>query len=170
MRCSISRSPHSGATTKKLNVSCVALGSGTFIVRAVHLPPFDPEWIAGVIRSPSGYRAFRMDASYFIWQALNDENEKLPSIHAIYRERPLDEASALRIAALWRAVLGSTQNYGKDPNVYGDSSIFHFFVGAAPGEHLAGWTSYMFRRSLRSYRDLFDSSQIVRLRCAQAWE
>jgi hypothetical protein len=89
MRCSISRSPHSGATTKKLNVSCVALGSGTFIVRAVHLPPFDPEWIAGVIRSPSGYRAFRMDASYFIWQALNDENEKLPSIHAIYASGPL---------------------------------------------------------------------------------
>jgi hypothetical protein len=114
------------------------------IVRAVHLPPFDPEWIVGIIRSPRGYQAFRMNASYFIWQALNDEKEKLPSIHAIYRERPLDEASALRIAALWRAVLGAPQNYGKDPTIYGDSSTFHFFVGASPGEHLAGWTSYMF--------------------------
>jgi hypothetical protein len=36
------------------------------VVRAVHLPPFDPEWIVGIIRSPSGYRAFRLDASYFI--------------------------------------------------------------------------------------------------------
>jgi hypothetical protein len=52
------------------------------IVRAVHLPPFDPEWIVGIIRSRSGYRAFRFDASYFIWQALNDEKEKLPSITA----------------------------------------------------------------------------------------
>jgi len=114
------------------------------IVRAVHLPPFDPEWIVGIIQSPNGYRAFRLDASYFIWQALNDEKEKLPSIHGIYRERPLDQASALRIVALWRAVLGAPQNYGKDPTIYGDSSSFHFFVGASPGEHLAGWTSYMF--------------------------
>jgi len=114
------------------------------IVRAVHLPPFDPEWIVGIIRSPSGYRAYRLDASYFIWQALNDEKEKLPSIHGIYRERPLDEASALRIAALWRAVLGAPKNYSKDPTIYGDSSSFHFFVGVLPHEHLSGWTSYMF--------------------------
>jgi hypothetical protein len=114
------------------------------IVRAVHLPPFDPEWIVGVIRSPSGYRAFRLDVSYFIWQALLDEKEKLPTIHGIYRERPLDEASALRIAALWRTVLVAPQNYGKDPTIYGDSSKFNFFVGALPHEHLAGWTSYMF--------------------------
>ena len=114
------------------------------IVRAVHLPPFDPEWIVGITRSPSGYRAFRLDASYFIWQALNDEKEKLAGIRGIYRERPLDEASALRIAALWRAVLGAPQNYGKDPTIYGDSSSFHFFVGASPREHLAGWTAYMF--------------------------
>ena len=117
---------------------------GDVIVRAVHLPPFDPEWIVGITRSPSGYRAFRLDASYFIWQALNDEKEKLPTIHGIYRERPLDEASALRIVALWRTVLGAPQNYGKDPTTYGDSSTFNFFVGASPGEHLAGWTSYMF--------------------------
>src|SRR5260370_33032107 len=79
-------------------------------VRAVHLPPFDPEWIVGVIRSPSGYRAFRLDASYFIWQALNDEKDKLPAIHGIYRERPLDEASGLRIVSLCRAVPGAPQN------------------------------------------------------------
>jgi hypothetical protein len=114
------------------------------IVRAVHLPPFDPEWIVGIIHSPTGYRAFRLDASYFIWQALNDEKEKLPAIHGFYRERPLDEASAQRIVALWRAVLDAPQNYGKDPTIYGDSSTFHFFVGASPREHLAGWTSYMF--------------------------
>jgi len=114
------------------------------IVRAVHLPPLDPEWIVGIIRSPSGYRVFRIDASYFIWQALLDEKQKLPSIHGVYRDRPLDEASALQIAALWRAVLGAPQNYGKDPTIYGDSSKFHFFVGALPREHLAGWTSYMF--------------------------
>ena len=114
------------------------------ILRAVHLPPFDPEWVVGIIRSPSGYRAFRLNASYFIWQALNDEKEKLPGIHGIYRERPLDEASALQIAALWRAVLGAPQNYGKDPTIYGDSSTFHFFVGVLPHEHLAGRTSYMF--------------------------
>ena len=114
------------------------------IVRAVHLPPFDPEWIVGIIRSPSGYRAFRIDASYFVWQALLDEKEKLPTIHGIYRERPLDESSALQIAALWRAVLRKPENYGKDPSIYTDTSTFHFFVGALPHEHLAGWTSYMF--------------------------
>jgi hypothetical protein len=114
------------------------------IVRAVHLPPFDPEWIVGIIRSARGYRAFRIDASYFIWQALLDEKEKLPTIHGIYRERPLDESSALQIAALWRAVLSAPQNYGRDPSVYTDTSTFHFFVGALPHEHLAGWTAYMF--------------------------
>jgi hypothetical protein len=114
------------------------------IVRAVHLPPFDPEWIVGVTRAQNGYRAFLLEASYFIWQAMNDEKEKLPSIHGIYHERPLDEAAALRIAALWRAVLSAPQNYRKDPTMYGDSSTFHFFVGAVPHEHLAGHTSHVF--------------------------
>src|SRR5205807_7574448 len=39
------------------------------VVRTVHLPPFNPEWIVGVVQSNNGYRAFRLDASYFIWQA-----------------------------------------------------------------------------------------------------
>jgi hypothetical protein len=29
------------------------------LLRTVHLPPFDPEWIVGVMRVDNGYRAFR---------------------------------------------------------------------------------------------------------------
>src|SRR5206468_3423239 len=39
------------------------------VVRTVHLPPFDPEWIGGVIRSANGYRAFHLEASHQIWNA-----------------------------------------------------------------------------------------------------
>jgi len=54
------------------------------VVRTVHLPPFHPEWIAGIVQHPTGYRAFRLDASYSVWQALEEraagEKDKLPTI------------------------------------------------------------------------------------------
>lgn len=99
------------------------------VMRTVHLPPFDPEWIVGVVQSDRGYRAFRLDASYFIWQAQEDEKQKLPSIRGIYRDKPIPSATALRLAALWRRFLTDRRNYGKEEGViYGDSSHFIFSV------------------------------------------
>jgi hypothetical protein len=97
------------------------------VLRMVHLPPFDPEWIVGVVQSNDGYRAFRLDASYFIWQAQGDEKAKLPTIHGIYKDKPIPNATALRLAALWRRFLTDRKNYGKEERViYGDSSHFIF--------------------------------------------
>ena len=99
------------------------------VLRTIHLPPFDPEWIVGVIQSSTGYRAFRLDASYFIWQAQEDEKDKLPQIHGNYRDKPLATATALRLVALWRRFLSDHKNYGTEKNVmYGDSSHFIFSV------------------------------------------
>src|SRR6266853_3478705 len=99
------------------------------VLRTIHLPPFDPEWIVGVVQSTPGYRAFRLDASYFIWQAQEDEKQKLPTIRGIYRDKALPSATALRLAALWRRFLTDKKNYGKEERViYGDSSHFIFSV------------------------------------------
>jgi hypothetical protein len=85
------------------------------VLRTVHLPPFDPEWIVGVVRASNGYRAFRLEASSFIWGAQESKNkQKLAAIRGIYRDRPITDATALRLAALWRHVLADSRNYGKE--------------------------------------------------------
>jgi hypothetical protein len=114
------------------------------VVRAVHEPPFSSEWIVGVVRSPTGYRVFRLEASFQIWEAINDHKEELPKVHGIYAERVISDLTASKIAAIWRFVLADGANYGEDPTVYGDSSTFHFFVGFSRGEHLSAHTSYLF--------------------------
>jgi hypothetical protein len=59
------------------------------VLRTVHLPPFDPEWIVGVVRAGNGYRAFRLEASSFIWGAQESKNkQKLAAIRGIYGDRP----------------------------------------------------------------------------------
>ncbi len=108
------------------------------LLRMVHLPPFDPEWIVGVVQSNDGYRAFRLDASYFIWQAQEDEKAKLPTIHGIYKDKPIPNATALRLAALWRRFLADKKNYGKEEGViYGDSSHFIFSVARITANTMA---------------------------------
>jgi hypothetical protein len=114
------------------------------VVRALHEPPFSSEWIVGVIHSPAGYRAFRLEASFQIWEAINDHKEELSKVHGLYADRLISEATASRIASLWRFVLADHANYGKDPTVYGDSSTFHFFVGFSGGENLSAYTTYLF--------------------------
>src|SRR5439155_5536705 len=83
---------------------------------------------------PTGYRAFRLDASYSVWQALEEraagEKDKLPTIRGIYKDRELPDALAPRIIALWRSVLGNSQNYRKDPYFYTDSSHFVFSLAS----------------------------------------
>ena len=108
------------------------------VLRMVHLPPFDPEWIVGVVESNDGYRAFRLDASYFIWQAQEDEKAKLPTIHGIYKDKPIPSATALRLAALWQRFLTDRRNYGKKERViYGDSSHFIFSVDRVTANTMA---------------------------------
>jgi hypothetical protein len=115
------------------------------VVRTVHLPPFDPEWIVGVVQSPAGYRAFRLEASHFIWAALIDAREKLPGIRGIYRDRSITNALAMKIATLWRNALSNPSNYREDTHLYGDNSHFLFFVNLAPSKRLAAQTSYFER-------------------------
>jgi hypothetical protein len=99
------------------------------MLRTIHLPPFDPEWIVGVVRSGDQYRAFRLDASDFIWHAQEDEKEKLPTIHGVFNEKPIANQTARRLIALWRSFVKNPKNYGKESGViYGDSSHFIFSV------------------------------------------
>jgi hypothetical protein len=126
------------------------------VVRTVHLPPFDPEWIAGVIRAPNGYRAFELQASSMIWGASHHPERDLPKIRAIYREKPISDSLAERIAAIWRAVLEDRGNYGKDPGIYLDTSELIFFVGFHGGEHLTAST--LLPNTATKSRQLWDIS------------
>jgi len=125
-------------------------------VRTVHLPPFDPEWIAGVIRTKDGYRAFKLEASSQIWGASHHPKRDLPKIRAIYRERPITDSLAERIG-VWRAVLGDRRNYGKDPGIYLDTSQLIFFVGFRRGEHPLTANTKLPDRNAKS-RQLWDIS------------
>jgi hypothetical protein len=106
------------------------------VVRTVHLPPFDPEWIGGVVHSQNDYRAFHLEASRQIWGASHDK-QNLSRVRAIYKDKQIPESIAQRIAAIWRTVLADRRNYGKDPGLYLDTSHLIFFVGFLPGEHLS---------------------------------
>ena len=110
------------------------------VVRTVHLPPFDPEWIGGVVHSPNGYRAFHLEASRQIWGATH-EKQNAPKVRAIYKEKQIPESTARRIAAIWRTVLSDRRNYGKDPGLYLDTSHLIFFVEFLPGQHLSANTA-----------------------------
>jgi hypothetical protein len=107
------------------------------VLRTVHLPPFDPEWIVGVVRTENGYRAFRLDASYFIWRAQLDEKQKLPTIRGIYKDKPIPTATAMRLAVLWRRFLTDRKNYGTEKGSYGESSHFIFSVDGVTANAMA---------------------------------
>jgi hypothetical protein len=116
------------------------------VLRLIVLPSFDREGMIGLVRSPTGYRAFDLRASLQIWDALHERKEKFREIRPIYKEKPITSSLALRIATLWRRVLADPRNYGKEKGVvYIDSANFIFFVGFDPDQRLTANTEHFDR-------------------------
>ena len=87
------------------------------VLRIVDIPPFQPEWVAGITRSGDQYRVFEVTASKHIWSVLGFGGGKkgdYHSIHPIIHERSISPSLARRVAALWRRVLKDSRNYGTD--------------------------------------------------------
>ncbi len=63
------------------------------------------------------------------------------SVKPVLHERPLSEALAARIAALWRRVLTDPRNYWKDPALYMDTNQFTYHLSFLPHERLTAWVS-----------------------------
>ena len=106
------------------------------VFRVVNLPPFDPEWIIGVVRSAGGYRAFQLKASDFIWEVQEEEKEKLPTIRGVYEDKPISNEIALRLARVWREFLGDRKNYRQDRSIYGDMYTSDLLRGRRHCEYL----------------------------------
>jgi hypothetical protein len=117
------------------------------VLRMVDLPPFQPEWVAGIARAPDGYHAFSAAAPKQIWGALGfgsgDRKRRgdYRGIHPVMHERVIPAPLAARLAALWRRVLADPKNYGKDPSLYLDTDQFAFHLSFFPGERLAAYTT-----------------------------
>jgi hypothetical protein len=116
------------------------------VVRLVDIPPFQPESVAGIARTATGYQAFEVVASKHIWSELgfgsSDPKRKKVDYRTIKRvlhERAMSDSLAARVAALWRRVLADSRNYGKDPSLYLDTDQFSFYVAFAPRERLAAY-------------------------------
>jgi len=120
------------------------------VVRMVDIPPFQPEWITGIARTSSGYKAFEVTASKHIWSELgfgsDDPKRKkrdYRTIPPILHERPIFDALSARIAALWRRVLADPQNYGSDTDIHLYTDQFTHHVSFLPRErltaHAVGW-------------------------------
>jgi hypothetical protein len=109
------------------------------VLRTIHLPPFHPEWIVGVLHRPTGYYAFLVEPSAQIWAALDAQAEKgeLAKIRPRYYERQLTSALADNIAAIFRNVLSDRRNYRTDRRILTDSSSFVFMLRYRPDDHLA---------------------------------
>ena len=113
------------------------------VLRMVDIPPFQPEWVAGITRSGDYYHAFEVTASKHIWSVLGFGGGKkgdYHSIHPIIHERAISPSLAARIAALWRRVLKDSRNYGKDTAMYLDTDQFTYHLSFLPRERL---TAYM---------------------------
>jgi hypothetical protein len=116
------------------------------VLRMLDLPPFQPEWVAGIARTASGHEAFEVTVQKQIWGELGfgmaeAERKKTDyhSIRPILHERPISNALSARIAALWRRVLADPRNYGKDPGIYLDTDQFTYYVGFLPHERLTAY-------------------------------
>lgn len=120
------------------------------VLRTVNFPPFSEESVTGILKTPQGYSAFRVSPSMQIWEALgygstdpHHPKDQIRTVRPIFRSKPLKESLAARIAAIWRRVLNDPRNYGKDPNMYLDTSSFTYYVAFAPGErttaNIVGW-------------------------------
>jgi hypothetical protein len=120
------------------------------VLRTADRPAFYPEGVTGILRTSGGYAAFRVEPSMQVWEALgygstdpHHPKDQIKTVRPVFRQRPLKESVAARIAAMWRHILGDPHNYGKDPNMYLDTSTFTYYVAFAPGEritaHIVGW-------------------------------
>jgi hypothetical protein len=114
------------------------------VLRTVHFPPFHTEWIVGIIRRPSGYSAFLLEPTTQIWPTLQDPKnaiEPLAKIRPRFYERELSNASADRVAAIFRKVLSDRRNYQEDRRILTDTSSFTYMVRYLPGEHFVAFTA-----------------------------
>jgi hypothetical protein len=124
------------------------------VVRILDLPPFQPEWVAGIARTVDGYHAFYVTTPKQIWGALEAERSGDPkkkrvdyhNIRPTLQERAIPAPLAARIAALWRRVLADPKNYGKDPAIFLDTDQFVFHLSFFPGEHLTAHTTGLGRQ------------------------
>jgi hypothetical protein len=114
------------------------------VLRMVNIPPFQPESVAGIARTSTGYSAFEATASKHIWAVLDFDHKQgkgdYRSVRPLLHERVLSASLAARIAALWRRVLADPRNYGKDPAMYLDTDHFSFYLAFLPHERM---TAYM---------------------------
>ena len=114
------------------------------VLRMVDIPPFQPEWLAGITRSGDHYHAFEVTASKHIWSVLGLGGGKkgdYRSIHPIIHERVISPSLAARIAALWRRVLKDSRNYGTDTAMYLDTDQFTYYLSFMPRERLTANTT-----------------------------
>jgi hypothetical protein len=119
------------------------------VLRTVHLPPFDPESVTGIIRSPVGYNAFILKASKRVWEASGfgsidpHPKNRVRAVRPVFRSRSLKAPVAARIAAVWRRVLTDRRNYAEDTRISTDTSQIDFYLAFAPREKLhanmKGW-------------------------------
>src|SRR5438309_6135512 len=116
------------------------------VVRMVDIPPFQPEWVTGIARTSSGYKAFEVTASKHIWAELGlgmaEAERKKTDYHTIrpvLHERPVSDALSARIAAPWPRVLADPRNYGKDPGTYLDTDQFTYYVSFLPHVRLTAY-------------------------------
>jgi hypothetical protein len=114
------------------------------VLRMVDIPPFQPEWVAGITRSGDHYHAFEVTASKHIWSVLGFGGGKKGdyySIHPIIHERAISPSLAARIAALWRRVLKDSRNYGTDRAMYLDTDQFTYYLSFMTRERLTANTT-----------------------------
>ena len=116
------------------------------VVRMVDVPAFEPETVAGIARTANGYTAFEAAAPENLWYELGlapytpkRKQKSYKSVKAVLHERPLPEALAARIAALWRRVLTDPRNYWKDPALYMDTNQFTYHVSFLQYERLTAY-------------------------------
>jgi hypothetical protein len=118
------------------------------VLRMVNIPPFEPETVAGIARTPNGYVAFEATAPKNLWYALHfssdrsqREQESYQGFRPVLHERPLPQAMSARIAALWRRVLTDPRNYeiADAEAVSVDADQFTYTVNFLPHEHISAY-------------------------------
>ena len=84
------------------------------VLRLVNIPPFQPERVAGIARTSTGYSAFEVTASKHIWAVLDFDHKQgkgdYRSVRPLLHEQPLPASLVARIAAFWRRVLADQRN------------------------------------------------------------
>ena len=114
------------------------------VLRMADIPPFQPEWVAGIARSGDRYDAFEVTASKHIWSVLGfgeGKERDYHSVRPIVHERPVSASLAARIAAPWRRVLKDSRKYGTDTAMSLDTDQFTYHLSFLPRERLTANTT-----------------------------